>query len=61
MHRMVTPLPVSAPASSVTGLCSVRLVPQVDTQPVEFASLLMCTADGIVQVRLWPGGVLLIV
>jgi hypothetical protein len=52
MHRMVQPLPITAPAASVTGLCSVRLIAQVDTDPVEYASLLMCTADGIVQVRL---------
>lgn len=50
MNRMVTPLPVVAPSASVTGVSCLRLVPQVDTMPLEYPALLMCTADGIVQV-----------
>ncbi len=51
MHRMITPLPVVCPSASTTGVSVLRLIPQVDTHPAEFASVLMCTADGIVQVR----------
>lgn len=51
MHRMLNPLQVAAPSNSVSGVGYLRLVPQVDSDPLEFGSLLMCTDDGIVQVK----------
>lgn len=51
MHRMLSPLQVTAPPNTVSGVGYLRLIPQVDTNPMEFGSLLMCTDDGIVQVR----------
>ena len=52
MHRMLSPLQVTAPPNSASGVGYLRLIPQVDTDPLEFGSLLMCTDDGIVQVPL---------
>ena len=51
MHRMLSPLQVTAPPSSVTGVGYLRLIPQVDTDPLEFGSLLVCTDDGFIQVE----------
>jgi len=50
MHRMLSPLQVTAPPSSVTGVGYLRLIPQVDSDPLEFGSLLVCTDDGFIQV-----------
>ena len=50
MHRMIASLPVHVPASSSTGVGYVRLIPEVDSYPTEFTSVLLCTDDGIVQV-----------
>ena len=50
MNRMVAPLQVAAPSTSASGVGFLRLIPEMDTNPVEFASVLMCTADGVVQV-----------
>lgn len=49
MHRMITPLQVAVPSGGA-GVSCVRLLPQVDTDPVEYPALLVCTDDGVVQV-----------
>lgn len=49
MHRMINPLQVVVPPGA-GGVSFVRLLPQVDTDPVEYPSVLLCTDDGIVQV-----------